>query len=229
MKNLSIILIVGLLLTSCGQNKTTEIIGTNVDCTKTTIFVADSLYKIISEKENVNPKFGFNKCNIEIELKTKLSVEELTYIANKIRETRKSYDKLWIFYNMQNAKTESGAWATSHFTPDLKVEIGGTTEEEDKKLESTKVDGKVIGKWQDTRPYAGSLKTLYEKNNKIYMNQTFTDGSSSDDEFIKKTINGKIRYELKQNKHQEYYIIEGNGNLGMYDSEGKFGEAEKKN
>jgi hypothetical protein len=228
MKNLSIILIVCLLLTSCGQNKISEIAQNIVDSTKNTNIVADSLFKIISEKENVNPKFGFNKCNIEIELKSKLSIEELTYIANKIRETRKSYDKLWIFYNLKGKKSETGAWATSHFTPDLKVEIAGTNEAEDKKLEATNVNGTIIGKWQDTRPYSGCLMTLYEKNNKIHMNQTFTDGSSSDDEFIKKSVKGKIRYELKQNKHNEYYIIETNGNLGMYGPVGKFGEAVKK-
>ncbi|HUW06999.1 MAG TPA: hypothetical protein VMW01_12135 [Williamwhitmania sp.] len=227
MKNLIFALTI-LLLTSCGQNKTTEVLNTTIQNQDVAV-VPDSLFRITSETENVNPKFGINKCNIEIVLKEKISKEQLTIIANKLRETRKSYDKLWIFYNLEGTKTGSGAWATSHFTPDLNVEIGGTTAEEDKKLNATKVDGRVIGKWQDTRPYAGCFMTLYEKNNKIFMNQAFSDGSSSDDEFIKKTINGNTRYELKQNKHNEYYIIETNGNLGMYGPDGKFGEAEKKN
>jgi len=194
-----------------------------------TIIVPESLYKIISEIETVNPKFGINKCNIAIELKKKLSEDELKEVALKLRSTRQSYDYLWIFYLLPGMQSGAGSWATSHFTPDLKVEIGGTTAAEDKKLEAIKVDGKVIGKWQDTRPYAPKcLMILLEKNNKIYMNHAYGDGSSYDEEFIKKQIKGKTRYELKQNKHKEYYIIEANGNLGMYGNDGKFGEAIKK-
>jgi len=228
MKKLNIILIIGLLLTSCGQNKTKEIQKTSDSIQKATV-VPDNLYKIISEKENVNPKFGFNKCNIEVELKEKITKEQLTIIANKIRETRKSYDNLWIFYNLPGKQAGSVAWATTHFTPNLKVEILGSTDAEDKKMDNVSVDGNIIGKWTDKQSYSEHTAIIYEKNNKIYMKSIYSDGSSGEVEYVRKKINGKVRYEPKQNKHNEYYIIEANGNLGMYDPEGKFAEAVKKN
>lgn len=228
MKRLICLLIIVVLLMSCGQNSSTEVETVTVQEQKT-IVVPDSLYKIVSEKENVNPKLGINKCNIEIELKHKISKEELTALANKLREIRKSYDNLWIFYNLPGKQAGSAAWATTHFTPNLKVEILGASDQEEKVMNEASVDGTIIGKWQDTRPLAECTMIIYKKGNKIFMKSTYGDGSSSDDEFIKKNYKGKIRYEQKVNKHSEYFLIEGNGNLGMYGNDGKFGEAIKKN
>jgi len=79
-------------------------------------------YKIISEKKHVDARYGFNKCNIEIELKDKITYNQLMYLANDLRENRKSYDKLWIFYNIKGKK-QTVAWATTHFTPNLNIWI----------------------------------------------------------------------------------------------------------
>lgn len=234
MKRITQFLIALLLLTSCEHKKATEQQVNSAEqsastLNKKTIAISESMYKIISEKENVNPKFGINKCNIEVELKEKITAEELTAIANKIRETRMSYDKLWIFYNLPGMTSGSGAWATTHFTPDLKVEILGTTAATDKKLSSLKTDGEVIGKWQDARPYANCILVIYKKNKKIFMKQTFSDGSSGKEEFIKKKFKGKTRYEPKKNTERIYYLVESNGNLSMYGNDGKFGDALKTN
>ncbi len=192
-----------LLFCSCGQNKTPEK-QANIIQQQEQIVVPDSLFKIISEKDHVDPRFGYNKCNIHIELKTKLSKEELKTIANKIRKTRKTYDKLWIGYYLESMKDRSIAWATTNFTPNLEVEILGATDFEEKKMNSLITDGNVIGKWQDVRPMAECGMILFEKDKKIYMKRAFGDGSSGDYEFIKKKYNGEIRYELKENKHKEY-------------------------
>jgi len=80
-------------------------------------------YEIISEKPHVDSRFGFNKCNIEVRLLKKITKDELTKIGYQIRSTRKSYDKLWIFYNIKGKSRNNGAWATTHFTPNLEVWI----------------------------------------------------------------------------------------------------------
>lgn len=186
-------------------------------------------YKILSEKPHVNVQYGYNKCNIEIELKSKITKEQLTKIAYQIRSTRKSYDKLWIFYNIKGVANGSGAWATTHFTPSLTVEILGSTDLEDKKLKSIKFTGKVLGKWQDNRPYASCLLVIYKKNGKLFLKKTFTDGSSGDEEFITRKFKGKVRYEPKKNPEHIYYLVENNGNLSMFGVHGKFGDALKTN
>jgi hypothetical protein len=83
---------------SCGQNKTTKE-QTSSETVRETAKIVIASYKILSEKDHVDPNFGFNKCNILVELKSQVSKEELTAIANEIRKTRKTYDKLWIGYS----------------------------------------------------------------------------------------------------------------------------------
>ena len=225
MRILSFILTL-LVLASCGQNKTTKE-QTSSDTDQKTAKIAIASYKILSEKDHVDPRFGFNKCNILVELKSQVSKEELTAIANEIRKTRKTYDKLWIGYYLESMKDRSISWATTNFTPNLEVEILGATDAVLKKMNEATVNGKVIGKWQDTRPLAESSMILYEKEGKIFMQTTYHDGSSSNEEFVTKKRAGKICYELKVNTHSEYYIVESNKNLGMYGNDGKFGEALK--
>jgi len=222
MKNLTYILIGLLLFNSCGQDKTSEEKAVIVQNEEKNA-VTESVFKILSE---VPTKYG--KCNIDIELKEKISKDELTSIANKIRETRKSYDNLWVFYYLPGMKVGSGAWATTHFTPNLEVKIIGATEEEEKKINDVTVDGNVIGKWQVKQLSYEYIIIIYEKNKNIFCKGIYTDGSSSDEEYVKKKYKGKVRYEAKQNKHNEYYLIEDNGNLGMYGENGKFCEGTKK-
>ena len=176
-------------------------------------------YSIISETKNVNGKTGFNKCNLEISLEKKISRLQIETIANKLRETRQSYDKLWIFYYLKGDLKNT--WAISHFTPELKVEILGKSEESINNEDKIKVEGEIIHKWNDTRQYMG-LVILHKIGNKKYLKHTYSDGSFRDKELIE-NCNSKLIE--KQNKNNEYYIIESNGNLGMYDKEGKFSEA----
>ncbi|MEI7424323.1 MAG: hypothetical protein WCK18_19630 [Prolixibacteraceae bacterium] len=187
--------------------------------------ISEESFKIISEEDHVDPKFGYNKCNLLIELKSRKTKEELTIIANNLRKTRKNYDKLWIGYYVFGVKDRTIAWATSNFTPNLEVEIIGASDMEIKSMNSVNVSSGKIGKWFDNRTGAECGMILFRKDNKIYMKSTNKHGNLGDDEFICKSEKSKIVYQPKVNKHKEYYIIEKNGNLGMYDESGKFGEA----
>jgi hypothetical protein len=89
-------------------------------------------------------------------------------------------------------KDRSIAWATTNFTPNLEVEILGATDTVLKKMNEASVDGKVIGKWQDTRPMVESSIILYEKGGKIFMQNSYNDGSSSNEEFVTKKRDNRI-------------------------------------
>jgi hypothetical protein len=75
-------------------------------------------------KENVTANID----RMQVKLSSKVSKEELTDLANELREERMNYDKLWInFYLPDLLPDESGngAWATASFTPGLEVTILG--------------------------------------------------------------------------------------------------------
>ena len=206
MKNIIPFLMALIILSSCGE--------TSDQAQQKSIKVD---YQILSETDNP----AANKCNINIELPEKISQEKLTTIAEELRSTRKSYDKLWIFYYLPGMKIDAGAWATSHFTPDLKVEfVGANMEQEAKIKENTgKVDGKILGKFYEQQ-FGKASYTVYEKNNKTFMQIIFDDGSSSDGEMKKKNVATGIRLTDKISKgHGEYFILTKSNVLEFYNAE----------
>lgn len=164
------------------------------------------------------------KGSIDIRLEKKVPKDFLQKLALKLRgaEPRK-YDRLFITYYLPGMTPGSGAWATSHFNPNLEVKILGTTIEEEKALlsEHRNSSGEIIGEWLDDSSYVGAKYTLMKKNRKIFMIRKFKDGSGSEKEMIQKNHSGRLRFEEKEgNDFGEYYLIEKNGNLGAYDSSG---------
>ncbi len=175
---------------------------------------------IVMEKSNL----GNIKGSIDIRLGEKVTKEFLHKLALELRETEsRKYDRLFITYYLPGMTPGSGAWAISHFDPNLKIKILGTTIEEEKVLKGgpKKSSGAIIGEWLDESPYVGAKYTFLRENGKIIMIRKFKDGSGSKEEMIQKNQSGKLQFEEKGGNHfGGYYLIEKNGDLGVYDSDG---------
>ena len=173
----------------------------------------------VVEKSNL----GSIKSSIDIRLEKKVSKDFLQKLALKLRKAEpRKYDRMFITYYLPGMILGSGAWATSHFNPNLEVKILGTTIEEEKALMSKpqKSSGKIIDEWLDESSY-GAKYTLIKRNGKIIMICKYKDGSGSEEEMIQKKQSGKLRFEEKEgNDFGEYYLIEGNGRLAIYDNSG---------
>lgn len=164
------------------------------------------------------------KCSFDISLNQKVSKDFLRKFALKIRDDEpRSYERIFITYYLPDMIPGAGAWATSHFNPNLVVKILGLTIEEEKELKG-KSEGSandMIGEWLDDSPYIGGKTTLLRKSGKIIMIRAFKDGSSSEKEMIQKQQSGKLRYEEKgYNRFGEYYLIDSSGRLQVYDEAG---------
>lgn len=212
MKKLIYILTI-FLLVSCGTT-TTENSTSNIP--------ADISFEIINEEKDD----AISKCNLDIRLNKKVDETTLTNIANELRASRTQYNKLWIGYFLPDMTPGKGAWATTHFTPDLKVEIIGSQENQDKvMLDSANADGEIYGRWKDVRPMAECIFVIFkDQSKKTQMKKVLTDGSSYLTEM--KSSNNNTKFVSKEDVHGEYFVIETNGNLGMYSPDGKFGECE---
>ncbi len=183
------------------------------------IDAAQGVNYTVIEKTNL----GQVKGSISIRLEKKVSKDSLRKLALKLREIQpRKYDRLFITYYLPNMKPGFGAWASTHFNPDLKVVILGLTIEEESVLinESKTPLGEIIGEWIDESPYAGSKYALIKKNKKIIMVRKFADGSHSEIEMIQKNQSGRIRFERKKKIHDDYFLIERDGSLGSYDDLG---------
>jgi hypothetical protein len=169
-------------------------------------------------------KMGSIKISIDIRLQEKVSKDFLRELALKFqKEEPKKYDRMFITYYLLGMTPGAGAWATSHFNPNLEVKILGTTIEEEKTLISKSKNpcGKIIGEWLDESPYVRAKYTFVKRDGKILVILKFESGSGSEKEMIQREQSGRLRFEEKVgNSFGEYYLIEVNGQLGIYDNAG---------
>lgn len=188
---------------------------------------SEKSYKII----NIEPDEAFSQATINVRLTTEISKTELNKIAFQLKADYRKYSKLWIFYFLPDMSTENGAWAISHFKPSLELDIIGTSQSSLEEMKKTKVNGDVLSSWIDNDPISPNKLYLTKIDGKllmktIYAKTKYGDAFEIEEQLIEKTFNGLIRYD-GDNDHGEYYVIEKNGNLGLYNRDGKFNEAKK--
>ncbi len=141
----------------------------------------DSIYTI--EKRDV---FGDIKLSLDIRLKNKVSKEQLNQLALTLKEReRKPYEQIFIFWYLQEMEIGAGAWATTHFNPNLEVRILGITTEKEKELTASDENrgGFVLGKWFDNS-IGGGKYTLMNNNGTITIYIDFTDKSIYQEEMV---------------------------------------------
>lgn len=182
---------------------------------------SDVTYSIISENE-----FRHFKHSIDVRLNKKVSEQVLRSMAAKLKELeRKNYERTFIAYYLPDMKPGSGAWATTHFDPNLEVRILGLTSEEEKKLtqEAMSHSRDTVGIWMDDSPYVGSTVTIFRENGKLYLETKYKDGSGSTDEMTEsQSAIGTKLVEKDGNLHGEYFILDSKGDLHAGGDEGLF-------
>ena len=174
-------------------------------------FFAQVPYKIIKEKESKRGGLSggsVTHLTIKVELENRASKQDLKKLANKLAGHRRSqYFRIWMFYYLKDQP--KNVWATTHFEPDLKVNILGTSDDQEKKL-SRAADGltDVVGRWRDAE--LNGVVVIYKKDKRLFMKLKFSDGSEMDKPLQKD--GDKYWY---KNDHNESYRMEGK-NLRLY-------------
>lgn len=187
---------------------------------------ADVTYLIID-----SDTFLDYKRSLDIRLSKKVSEETLRAIALKLNaQDSKNYERTFICYYLPDMKVGAGAWATTHFNPNLDVRIQGLTAEQEETLKKQPDDPsrEVIGSWLDESPFVGSRITIFRQNGKLFIENTYKDGSSGKKEIVEK-LSGKDRTfrEKERNSFGEFYLIDSQGNLQLWDQEGLISTAKK--
>jgi hypothetical protein len=167
-----------------------------------------------------------SKASIDIRLEKQTNEEQIRAIAHRIKQTFPGYDKYFIFYWLPEMELGTGAWATSHFTPNLIVNIIGASAEEESKMKGTDLmpEGEIIGKWYDGRAGVEKTIVIYKVGKQFKYRDIYPDGSFGD-ENLKKS-GSKYTY---ANGFGEHFKIEDDGSLGWYSANGRFATAQKVN
>lgn len=180
-------LVVLLLVAGCGNS---ESFGQKAESnqqpekSQTTTIPEDVTYEIINE--DIVPG---TKRSLNIRLDRRVSEKVLQSLSTKLKNSDSSdYERTFILYYLPDMKVDAGAWAKTHYNPDLEVEILGSTIEEAKALRQSSDDPsrEVIGRWLDDDAFSESRLVLYRKDGNLYMEQTYEDGSSRVMEVVEK-------------------------------------------
>ena len=181
----------------------------------------DVIWEITKEDSNE----ASNTSNININLNKKVDESTLKSIALELRETRTQYDKLWIFYYLPDI-SDNKVWATTYFNPDLSVDILGSSAPKDKNNRKlVDVEGEIIGKWRSEVSMPGAILALVkDAEGQLHILISMTGDIKMDSQVKESTVDGKRKF-MDDKSHGEYFVLEANGNLGLYNSNGKFDEA----
>jgi len=170
------------------------------------------------------------KALISVRIYKRLEKKQIKKIAFDIKRKYPFYPRYFITYILPIHSRSDFAWATSHFTPELDIQINGPTEEDIKELESWKISGEIINSWNLNEAILQSKIYLVLENDELYIKRVVSKSrfNSNTTEIVnlvtKKVTFGSIRYDY-ENDNGEYYIVRNSGYLCLYDDVGVVFEA----
>ncbi len=164
------------------------------------------------------------KRSLVVRLNKKISENALRAIALKLKsQETQDYQRTFITYYLPGMKIDAGAWATTHFNPNLEVLILGVAVEEEKQLANglTQDGREIVGSWIDETPGVAGRITIFREARKLYIETRFKDGSNLKEELIEKKSGERRRFDkLEGSEFGDHWIIDSNGNLQVRDNEG---------
>ena len=181
-------------------------------------------YKIIEDtvKSNI-------KRTVEVELSSRTDEEQLRALAEQIYALKDvDVQRTFIGYRIAGEHQNQAYWATTHYDPDLKVKIMGESASDYEKLKNTALpDGDVLGSWMVS--WGLEYKAIaYEKDGKTYIRNIHSDGSQGDRIYELSKSDKGIKLQDESGKdHNEYFIINKNGDLEFWSENGNYYTAPK--
>jgi len=181
---------------------------------KNTDVVSKHSYRIVRDDRTARIKRS-----VEVRIDERLTKAQLTAIAKQIKSSDKTqYERTFISYLLPHEKSGEGCYATTHYDPDLKVDVYGATEAEYEKILGISPDSddrEVIGVWLDQEPMFTSKITLYRSNGTTYVESIYKDFDIVAEVREIQTESGIVYDNVK---NPDVYRIAKNGNLQLLES-----------
>ena len=168
-------------------------------------------------------RIGNMRCSFDVRLEERAPESSIRNIAEEIkRREAEECERIFIVHYLPGMEVKAGAWATSHFTPNLEVRIMGQTVEQANSAPPL-LDGELVGRWRRDVLPAGWLTIVRRDDQLIARWDYLTDGSNSENSLDESQLpDGRLRFEDQgENAFVEYYIVETDGRIGLYDEDGQ--------
>jgi hypothetical protein len=162
------------------------------------------------------------KRSLDVVLSRKVSEQELKQVALYLRgQDGREYERTFILYYLPGMTVGAGAWARTFFEPELKLQILGTTLEDEASLvPTTNRPHTVIGTWFDERAGAARVMMIVEADGVYRMLQKFKDGGSVD-ALLEETLRQDGRcFREREAPRGDHFVLLPNGALELRDEDG---------
>ncbi len=164
------------------------------------------------------------KRRLDIRLNKRVSEETLRTIALDLKsQDSRDYDRTYMAYYLPDMIVDAGAWATTHFKPNLEVRILGLTSEEVEEIvaEPAPANWEVLGRWLDGSSFAGGRITIFREDGELFIEEKFKDGSSLNKELIEKKSRLGRRFDpIEGFGNGDYWVLDASGDLQIRDNDG---------
>lgn len=191
------------------QKSKTFIIGGQ----KSVGFLEDFSYEILSESVDLNP----GSRALHVSISREIVASEIEQLAKVIKERHSEYAKTFIFLYLPGMSMDGGAYATSHFDPDVSVKLMSDPIQ-DSREGLTTVDGKVIGVWREEGRWS-NVTQIIERGNRLFIRKTKSSGEYSEHELVARKTRGQNRL-YQKGETLDYVIINQSGDLEYWDDQG---------
>lgn len=183
------------------------------------VSASDSLpeYEII--KDNTT---GSLKRSVDVRLKEKVDETELSKLAHEIKDKNpENFQRTFILYYLPGMIVDAGAWASSHFNPELEVKILGVPKDSNAYSAKMVNEGETqIGKWEFPG-IGGRVVVIVKSGSKYLLRKTYSDGSSNEEAVLPTKVGEDVKIvPVEKNDFGEYWLLDKEKVLNMMDAEG---------
>lgn len=154
---------------------------------------------------------------VEIELPKRITTNELTEIAQTVYKA--AYKYTLIGYHIKDERL-GFYWATTHYLPNLEVNIFGATSEEIELLENQPISysGTRLGTWIVLGGVDYKATIFKESDGTFAISRAYSDGSKDSESLTAIAATGQIRYYLDSGKTRgQFFTINSAGVLHVWD------------
>ncbi|MCG8998421.1 hypothetical protein LH427_04475 [Laribacter hongkongensis] len=225
-----LVLILASLVSGCGESENAASGQNNTPSAEqptqsTKQASLDNVSYEISSEQTVG-----NVQRIEVTLHQRIDEPTLRLLAEKIKQDHGgSSESILIGYRIDGAPVNSIYWATTHYQPDLKVEISGASQEQYESVLSAdeSVPGERLGVWVEMYEPVNKM-IAYKNKGKTFIRTFYPDGSSGDSEY-KLLVRGdkKILAHPSDNDKEVFMAITKDGDLEYWNERGNYYTAPK--
>lgn len=173
--------------------------------------------KIIGITEEVS--FGSSKRSLVVRLAEPIDQATLASIARGLQSEKPNFAQTYIVYLLPGMVDGAGAWATTHFNPDLKVQILGFSVDELEQVSNAPTDPNIIGRW--VAQADGYTIMIRREGNRLLFTRTYADGSEGEHPIRERQAPRGTRYDFIENSDTgDYFVLRADGGLEARDDLG---------